>query len=103
MGKSMARPMTEQELLTAITEAATLYGWRWHHIRRSDKAVQQGHAGFPDLVLAREGKVLFLELKAAKGVVSDDQWQWVHHLGGRSGVAHVIWPDQLNEVLTWLK
>ena len=76
MASDLAKSMTEDQLLTAITEAATLYGWRWHHVRRSDKALQQGHPGFPDLVLARKGRVLFFELKSEKGQLTKAQAEW---------------------------
>ena len=95
----MARHMTEEELLTAITEAATYLGWRWHHIRRSDKALQQGHSGFPDLVLAKGQRVYFLELKAAKGTTTPDQEAWIEALPG----AYVIRPADLDRVLSVLK
>ena len=41
-------------------------------------------AGFPDLVLARGGFVIFAELKADKGKTSDDQEAWLLALGGES-------------------
>lgn len=97
----MARAMTEDELLLAITEAATLTGWRWHHVRRSDVALQMGSAGFPDLVMARDGAILFLELKAEAGVVTTAQREWIAALdGGNTRVtAAVIRPGDLDRVL----
>ena len=68
--KAIDNAMSEDDLLTAIVEAALFMGWLVHHDRRSDKALQQGSSGFPDLVLARNGKVKFLELKSAKGCSS---------------------------------
>lgn len=73
---TLTKAMTEDELLTAITEAATFLGWRWHHVRRSDKAQQMGHSGFPDLVLAKSGRVLFMELKSEAGKQRMDQSEW---------------------------
>lgn len=100
--------MTEDELLTAITEAATYRGWRWHHVRRSDKAQQMGHSGFPDLVLARKGRVLFLELKREHGVVAPDQRAWLGELAPAIGredqvVALVVYPASLDNVLALLE
>lgn len=82
LSRDMARLMTEDELLEAVTDAATYLGWRWHHVRRSDEAKQMGHSGFPDLVLARAGAIKFWELKSQRGVASADQLAWLFELAG---------------------
>lgn len=82
LSRDMARLMSEDELLGAITDAATYLGWRWHHVRRSDEGLQMGHSGFPDLVLARAGHLKFLELKSMRGVASPDQIAWLSELAG---------------------
>lgn len=100
MGKvERLRDMTEEQLLEAITEAATFLGWRWHHIRRSDKAIQQGHSGFPDLILAKEGRIYCLELKSGKGQPTPDQLAWLEALPS----AYLIGPSDLDRVLSVLK
>lgn len=99
MRAAYTNAMTEEELLVAITEAATFLGWRWHHVRRSDKAIQQGHSGFPDLVLAKEGRVYFLELKSKAGQPTPDQLAWCEALPN----AYVITPRDLDRVLSVLK
>ena len=96
--RRIAYAMTEDELLTAILEAAQWYGWRVHHVRRSDKALQQGDPGFPDLVLARGGVVLFYELKAMRGHLSHAQADWLFHLRGE-----LIRPTDLDRVLSTLE
>jgi len=63
----LAQKMTEDELLAAILDAAKYLGWRAYHVRNSKAGIIQGDAGFPDLVLARKGRVLFVELKSEKG------------------------------------
>lgn len=73
--------MSEESLLLVITEALTLFGWRWSHVRRSDRALTMGHKGLPDVVAARKernglAEVLFIELKSDKGQLSEDQWAW---------------------------
>lgn len=108
----LASAMTEDELLDAITQAATFLGWRWMHVRRSDLAIVQGHQGFPDLCLARRGRVLFLELKRQAGTTSPDQDAWLSELNGGSiralsGAdgwidALVVRPDDLDAILAEL-
>ena len=68
--------MNENDLLQGVTDALTLRGWRWSHPRRSDKAVMMGHAGVPDILAARNGRVLFIELKSETGRLSADQAAW---------------------------
>jgi hypothetical protein len=103
----LSKAMTEDELLTAITEAATYLGWRWHHIRRSDKAIQQGDAGFPDVVLARNGRILFLELKREGKTPTLGQYEWLGALTllpeDTRVRAMMIRPRDLDYVLDLLK
>lgn len=116
--RQMARSMTEDELLIAITEAAQLLGWRWTHHRRSDRALVMGHKGQPDVLLAKGGRTLYLELKDATGVVTSDQWAWIEALGNpqrmgfqhlidvygrRDAVAAVVRPSDLDDVIRELK
>src|SRR5688500_7334273 len=95
----MARAMTEDELLQAITEVATLAGWRWHHVRRSDKALQMGHAGYPDLTMARGGELLFYELKRTGGKPTTEQWEWLDALAEAGVTAEVVEPADLDAVI----
>jgi len=99
------RTMSEDDLLTAIVEAALFMGWLVHHDRRSDKALQQGSAGFPDLVLARNGKVKFLELKAAKGNLSTEQFAWQRALPPDHWAIEyrLVRPSDLDDVIASLR
>ena len=91
--------MSEDDLLSAIIEAAHFRGWLVHHVRNSKAGVTQGDPGFVDLVLARKGHVLFLELKGEVGRVSDAQAGWL----GALPSAQVIRPKDLDVVLEWLR
>jgi hypothetical protein len=104
LNPELARYMTEDELLQALTDAGSYLGWRWHHIRRSDQALQQGHSGFPDLVLARAGRVMFLELKSQYGELRHDQRQWLEELSGGPPRLYVdvVRPRDLDRVLGML-
>lgn len=70
------RGMSEDELLTAVVEAALFLGYQVHHDRRSDLARQMGTPGFFDLILARDGVLFFVELKSAVGSVNPGQHAW---------------------------
>lgn len=98
---ALTKAMSENELLTAVTDALTLYGFRWFHIRRSDLARQMGHSGFPDICAAKNGKVVFLELKTQKGELSADQQAWIKAL--RPSNWAVVRPSDLNWFLSDLQ
>ena len=101
-----AHPMTESELQGVIVRMAEDKGWM---VKPHDKANtsagggnrrahRNGSAnGFPDLVLARDGEVLFLELKTQVGKLSQEQVDWSMALPSNSGPVHyeVIRPSDL--------
>jgi hypothetical protein len=72
--------VTEAEWQRQVTDLAGMLGWTWAHFRpaRTEKGWRTpvegpGGAGFPDLVLWRGNRVLFVELKTDRGAVSDAQ------------------------------
>lgn len=79
--------MSEDDLLTAVIDTAHAYNFRVAHFRpaRTAKgwrtAVAADGRGFPDLVLAKQGRVLFAELKTSVGLTTDAQEQWLDDLG----------------------
>lgn len=93
--------MTEDELLDGITEAMTLAGWRWMHVRRSDLAVVQGYQGFPDIYAVHPGRhlALALELKTEHGQLTGEQGAWIAALNDTGGNAIVIRPADYDRIL----
>ena len=69
-------PMTEAEFQTNVIELAKTLGWLIHHDRGDYRNCIGGDPGFPDLVLAKNGRVLFLELKSEKGYITKPQMRW---------------------------
>jgi hypothetical protein len=75
--------MSEDDFKARIMDTAKWHGWRTCHIRPARKQNGQwvtpieGHAGLPDLVLARDGRVLLIELKSEVGTATDDQIAWL--------------------------
>ena len=88
----IAKAMTEDELLSCVVDMARKqYGWRVAHFRpaRTNKGyrtLMQGDPGFPDLVLAKEGRVLFVELKSERGELSAEQEAWLFDLDEQAKV-----------------
>lgn len=94
----MARAMPESDLETAVIECAHRHHWLVFHPAKgimrdgSYRTNYRGDKGFPDLVLAREGEVLVVELKTAAGRLSAEQGAWLEALGG----THRVWrPEHL--------
>lgn len=96
-------PMSEAQLQATVIDMARLFGWLVHHCRparRRDGSWQtpvQGDTGFPDLILARRGVVIAVELKGERGRLTPAQQAWAAELGG-GAVAALVWrPDHLRD------
>lgn len=88
--------LSEAELQDAVVQLAQLRGWLVHHGRPA-RTINgwctpiTGDAGFPDLVLVREGIIIFCELKSAKGRISTQQKKWLEQLSSNHSVRAVVW------------
>ena len=84
----LADKMTEVELQGKIRRLAKLRGfthiYHTHMSKRSD-------AGFPDLVMIKDGRLLFAELKKQKGSrTTPEQLEWLSALT-EAGVENYLW------------
>lgn len=78
--------MSERDFQQRIIDTAKHHGWSVHHGRpaRTEagwRTAVQGHPGFPDLVLAREGVVILAELKVGRGKLTLNQRRWIADAG----------------------
>lgn len=85
MTNRLAPHITERQFTETVIELAKLHGWKVAHFRTSmDRGVWRtamaGDIGFPDLVLARKGVVIFAELKSERGRLSPHQKAWLDAL-----------------------
>jgi hypothetical protein len=62
----------EEDFLQAVRALAREHGWTTYHTRDSRKS----DAGFPDLVLVRGRRLLWVELKTETGELSAAQRGW---------------------------
>jgi len=97
-------PLSERDWQAQVLELARLYRWRIHHCRPAMRPSGrwstpiQGDPGFPDLVLARSGRIVFIELKTNRGVLDANQAAWRDALIG-TGAEWFCWrPRHLDEV-----
>lgn len=80
------RKMSEEQFSRTVIEIAKLYRWRVAHFRPAEtkkgwRTAMTGHVGFPDLVLARDRVVMFVELKTDQGKLRPDQVAWAKEIG----------------------
>jgi hypothetical protein len=80
--------MTENDLKRAVLLMARREGWAVYHVPQATMR-NGGGAGYPDLTLARDGEVLWIELKSEKGVLEPMQAKWISILPA----SHVIRPS----------
>mgnify|MGYP001585176942 CR=1 FL=1 len=90
--------MGEAGLQAAVIDLAHLLGWRIFHARPAQNsrgdwrtAVSADGAGFPDLVMARKGVVIFAELKSEKGRLSPAQEAWLAALAWNGNCRSFVW------------
>jgi hypothetical protein len=69
--------VTEAELRAAVVKLAHQHGWLVFSLPMAKlRRPVKNATGYPDLTLARNGEVLWLELKTERGQLSDDQLRW---------------------------
>jgi hypothetical protein len=74
----------ERHFQATVIQLAETLNWKCCHFSDSRRSIGNGRmvgdrqaAGFPDLVLARKGRLIFAELKAAKGKLRPAQVEWL--------------------------
>lgn len=65
--------MTETQLQNSIIELCKLYGWLYYHTHDSRRSV----AGFPDLVIVKDARIIFAELKKDGRHATAEQEKWL--------------------------
>lgn len=93
-------PLTEKQWMAQVKEIAGFRGWLWSHPFDSRRSTP----GYPDAVLVRPPRVLFVELKSDKGVLTLDQIIWKEALEACPGISYYLWkPSQWSEVVEALE
>lgn len=72
--------MTENELKQQVLKLAKQNGWAVYHVTQQ-KHHNGGGTGYPDLTLARDGEVLWVELKQDRAQPTAEQLAWGQAIG----------------------
>lgn len=93
----------DDEFLPAVVSFAERTGWRVYHPDkakvRPGKHITPGSRGFPDLVLVKPPRLVFLELKAQRGTRRPEQIEWMLDLQRVTEVqAFFAKPSEFEEV-----
>jgi len=91
---------TETELREQIRDLANLFGWKFYFTWTS----MHSPRGMPDLILCRQPRLIFAELKTEKGIVSEHQQDWLDLLGECPGIEVYLWrPSDIEEIAEVLR
>lgn len=90
------KTMREAEFTDQVIAEAKAQGWLVAHFRPARTAkgwrtAMSGDPGFPDLVMARNGRVIVAELKRYGKWPRPEQNAWLNVLSGADGVQAVVW------------
>ena len=84
--QAVAVAMTEKELLALVRDAARTFGYRMYHTLRS----KGSEAGFPDLILLRDGVGWAIELKREGKEPTPAQHDWLYDFTA-AGFRTAVW------------
>lgn len=76
MEASPKKFINERDFRATVIGMARALGWMGYHPWISIHS----EAGFPDLVLVRDGKLIFAELKTEVGKLTEAQKEWIRQL-----------------------
>lgn len=106
----IAPPITETAFLSQVLELAALLGYEGAHFRpaltqKGWRTPVQGSLGkgWPDLVLVRGSRILFVELKTDKGTVSPDQHRVLEVLEATGAYVNVWTPSMFDRIVEDLR
>lgn len=81
----------EEELQKRVIKLAKVFQYLHFH----DYDSRKNPAGFPDLVLVKPPRVLFVELKRnKKDRLNEKQFHWANYLLGCPGIEYYIWSPE---------
>lgn len=80
---------TERDWQRTVMALLRLHGWRVYHTWLSIRSAP----GFPDIIAVRDRRLVAIELKSARGALSDEQREWLEALAAAGVETHVWRPS----------
>ena len=100
------RSISERDWQGQVMRLAFSRGWKHYHApdnKPINGRIQKVVAGFPDLVLVKNERLIFAELKKELGVVAEAQTEWLEALALTGAECYVWRPSQLRDVVAILE
>lgn len=101
------RERTERDWQNFVIARALNNGWTYYHApdNKPDRngRIQNIVKGFPDLVLVKDGRLVFAELKKELGRVTPEQTEWLAQLAATGAETYIWRPSQWREVDAYLE
>ena len=105
--QKMLRQVKESDWQKTVERIARFNGWMVYHApdNKPDSRgrVQNITAGFPDLVLVKNGTLIFAELKSETGKTSVEQNNWLTAISACKVLTFVWRPSNIDEVRSFLE
>lgn len=100
--------ISEADFTRQLIDLAHLTGWRAAHFRpaqtaRGWRTPMSGDVGYPDLTLAKNGRLIVAELKAEGGSATAEQVAWLRAIHGDDWRDWVWRPRDLPRIHALLK
>ena len=92
--------VSEKEFRAQVMELVKLFSWKYYFTWNSIRSPK----GFPDLVLVKDKRLIFAELKNQDAKLTESQQEWIDILSKLNNVEVYVWrPDDLVEISNILK
>ena len=80
-------PISEKHFLRYVIDLCDAGRWLYFH----DHDSRRNPAGLPDLIMVRDGRIIFAELKTQKSKLRTEQERWLAELQKAEGVETYVW------------
>lgn len=98
MSEATTHRLSEAQWQRQVLDLAKAFGWLAYHTHDS----RHSAAGYPDLTLVRDDRLMFAELKTDVGKLSAEQCHWLDALAAAGQTVHVWRPGQWDEIVELL-